>query len=77
MLAGNPHGGEHLKDLLVGQILWVTWEQLIPVFLLSVVIIAIWLSFKKHIGGQIFYIIFALAITASVQLVGVYLVFQA
>ena len=23
LLAGNPHGGEHLKDLLVGQILWV------------------------------------------------------
>ena len=22
LLAGNPHGGEHLKDLLVGQILW-------------------------------------------------------
>ena len=23
MLAGNPHGGEHLKDMLVGQILMV------------------------------------------------------
>ena len=23
LLAGNPHGGEHLKNLLVGQILWV------------------------------------------------------
>ena len=23
LLANNPHGGEHLKDLLVGQILWV------------------------------------------------------
>jgi zinc/manganese transport system permease protein len=22
VLAGNPHAGEHLKDLLVGQILW-------------------------------------------------------
>src|SRR5512137_1347383 len=28
VLAGNPHGGEHLKDLLVGQILWVTPGQL-------------------------------------------------
>ncbi|HKW53168.1 MAG TPA: metal ABC transporter permease [Stellaceae bacterium] len=27
----NPHGAENLKDLLVGQILWVTPEQLIPV----------------------------------------------
>ena len=23
LLADNPHGGEHLKDLLVGQILWI------------------------------------------------------
>ena len=23
LLANNPHGGEHLRDLLVGQILWV------------------------------------------------------
>ncbi|NTV88164.1 MAG: metal ABC transporter permease, partial [Burkholderiaceae bacterium] len=28
LLAGNPHGGEHLKDLLVGQILWVSTQQL-------------------------------------------------
>jgi zinc/manganese transport system permease protein len=24
LLAGNPHGSEHLKELLVGQILWST-----------------------------------------------------
>ena len=28
VLAGNPHGGEHLRDLLVGQILWVGAVQL-------------------------------------------------
>jgi zinc/manganese transport system permease protein len=26
MLAENPHGGEHLKELLVGQILWVNYD---------------------------------------------------
>lgn len=31
LLADNPHGGEHLKDLLVGQILWVDYSQLIPI----------------------------------------------
>ncbi len=76
MLAGNPHGGEHLKDLLVGQILWVTWEQLLPIFILSIVIMVTWLVFKKHISHQAFYLLFAIAITASVQLVGVYLVFS-
>ena len=33
LLADNPQGGEHLKDLLVGQILWVNYAQLIPVAL--------------------------------------------
>ena len=47
MLAGNPNGGEHLKDLLVGQILWVSTAQIG------------WLT----------------AVTASVQFIGVYLVF--
>lgn len=75
LLAGNPHGGEHLKDLLVGQILWVTWEQLIPVFILSIIITPIWFYYKKRIGSYGFYILFAIAITSSVQLVGVYLVF--
>ena len=35
LLAENPHGAEHLKDLLVGQILWVTWDMLIPVAKIS------------------------------------------
>ncbi len=75
LLAGNPHGGEHLKDLLVGQILWVTWTQLIPVLMLSLVISLIWFLYRKRIGRYGFYILFAIAITSSVQLVGVYLVF--
>jgi zinc/manganese transport system permease protein len=29
VLSGNPHGGEHLKDLLVGQVLWVNTTQLL------------------------------------------------
>ena len=28
LLAKNPHGGEHLRDLLAGQILWVSYAQL-------------------------------------------------
>lgn len=76
LLAGNPHGGEHLKDLLVGQILWVTWEQLLPVFILSIFIALIWFGLKKYLNSYGFYILFAIAITSSVQLVGVYLVFS-
>ncbi|MGH8172771.1 MAG: metal ABC transporter permease [Rhodanobacteraceae bacterium] len=75
LLANNPHGGEHLKDLLVGQILWVSASQLIPVAVLSaLLLVAMWLL-RERLSGLVFYGLFALAITASVQLVGVYLVF--
>ncbi|WP_457098068.1 metal ABC transporter permease [Lysobacter sp. P5_B9] len=75
LLADNPQGGEHLKDLLVGQILWVSYAQLIPAAVLSAVLLAfMWLRGGK-LAGLLFYALFALAITASVQLVGVYLVF--
>jgi zinc/manganese transport system permease protein len=76
LLANNPHGGEHLKDLLAGQILWVSLSQLIPVMLLTLVILSLWFRFKDRIGRAGFYTLFALAVTASVQLVGIYLVFS-
>ena len=64
MLSNNPHGGEHLKDLLVGQILWVGKTQIL------------WLGLVTVVLGLVgFYVLFALVVTQSVQLVGVYLVF--
>jgi len=75
LLANNPHGGEHLKDLLVGQILWVSASQLIPVAVLSALLLAAMWFWRDRLSGLLFYGLFALAITASVQLVGVYLVF--
>jgi len=75
LLANNPQGGEHLKDLLVGQILWVSYGQLVPAAILSALLIALLLWRRGSLHGLLFYGAFALAITASVQLVGVYLVF--
>ena len=75
LLATNPHGGEQLKELLVGQILWVSYEQLVPVAILYTVILGLWLKLSQQASPLYFYLLFALTITASVQLVGVYLVF--
>jgi zinc/manganese transport system permease protein len=76
LLAGNPHGGEYLKDLLVGQILWVGGSQLIFVAVLTAIICAAWFGVgEKRLGRLGFYLLFGLAVTTSVQLVGVYLVF--
>lgn len=77
LLANNPHGGEHLKDLLVGQILWVGPAQLIALAAVSVALLAAMaLGAVRRLGRFGFYATFAVAVTASVQLVGVYLVFS-
>jgi len=75
LMSRDVHAGEHLKDLLVGQILWVSHTQLVVTTLLSAVLLAVW-HFVQHRQNQFaFYALFAVAVTASVQLVGIYLVF--
>ena len=75
LLASNPHGGEHLKELLVGQILWVTPTRLPLVALVYAVLLA-FMATRGERGGRVaFYLVFAVAVTISVQLVGLYLVF--
>ena len=76
LLAHNPHGGEHLQEVLAGQILWVTWNDLLPLALLTLVLGTIWFKYREALGPGGFYVIFAIAVTASVQLIGVYLVFS-
>ncbi len=75
LMSHDTHAGERLKDLLVGQILWVSNTQLIATAILSAAILAIWKWLGSNPGNFAFYALFALAVTASVQLVGVYLVF--
>jgi zinc/manganese transport system permease protein len=75
LLANNPRGGEHLKDLLVGQILWVSVGGLWPIALFYAAVLAIWFRFRDRLGLVGFYVLFALVVTQSVQLVGIYLVF--
>jgi zinc/manganese transport system permease protein len=75
LLANDPHGGDNLKDLLAGQILWVSNAQLIRTAVITAVFALVWFTFRERVGRVGFYVLFALVVTASVQLVGVYLVF--
>jgi zinc/manganese transport system permease protein len=75
LLAANPHGSEHLKEMLVGQILWVTPQQLLPVALVYGGVLAAWFLGGARLGRLGFYVLFALVVTISVQVVGLYLVF--
>lgn len=75
LLARHPHGGEHLRDLLAGQLLWVSWQQLLPVAVLYLGVLALWFGPAQRWQRLGFYLLFAVTVTASVQLVGVLLVF--
>ena len=75
LLASNPHGSEHLRDLLVGQILWAEPARLGWTALVYAGVLAAWFGLRGQLGRAGFYVLFALCVTLSVQLVGLYLVF--
>jgi len=75
LLANDPHGGEDLKDLLAGQILWVSPAQLLRAAVLTALVLVAWFGYRERLGRVGFYVVFAVTVTVSVQLVGVYLVF--
>ena len=83
------HGAEHIKNLLVGQILWVGWEDvfktasiysivgLVHYFFRKQLLAA---SFKKSSTGSLwdflFYALFGVIITSSVRVAGILQVFS-
>lgn len=75
LLATNPHGSERLKDLLIGQILWANPAHLTLAAIASAALLALWFGLHRQLGRTGFYVLFACAVTVSVQLVGLYLVF--
>jgi len=75
VLAKNPHGSENLKDLLSGQILWVNPGRLPYDALFYGLILMLWFGFRERLGRMGFYALFGCAVTVSVQLVGLFLVF--
>ena len=75
LLSSNVHGSEHLRDLLVGQILWVQPLQLFVAAAVYACVLALWFGARARLGRTGFYLLFACVVTLSVQLVGLYLVF--
>ena len=74
-LANHPHGGEEIQHILSGQILFISWSEILAFIPLYLVAALLWLSVPSVRSGLGFFILFALVVTASVQLVGVYVVF--
>jgi len=83
------HGSEHIKDLLVGHVLWVTWSDVgKTAAIYAAVSLAHWVfrgrllraSFSREREGHglsdfLFYALFGLVITSSVSMAGVLQVF--
>lgn len=76
LLAYDPHGGELLKQTLNGSILWLTFTDTAHHAAIYVVLLVLFWQRPQLIEGRMFYLLFSLAITSSVQMVGIYLVFS-
>jgi zinc/manganese transport system permease protein len=75
LLAHDAHGGEQLKDILAGQILWVSWSSMLTGAIALLCLLPVLHS--SRIRNRLwFYPAFAVCVTLSVQWVGIYLVFS-
>jgi zinc/manganese transport system permease protein len=74
-LANHPQGGEEIQHILSGQILFISWTEILAFFPLYAATALLWFGVPRMRTGLGFFGIFALVATASVQLVGVYVVF--
>ena len=84
------HGAEHIKDLLVGQVLWVSWQDVLKTSLIYGGVAIVHFIFRKQLigasfgtlGGKtgvwdfLFYALFGIVITSSVSVAGVLQVFS-
>lgn len=74
LLSGNPHGAESLDQLLAGQLLWVQWADAWWLMVCSAAVIVASVA-GLLTNRWLFYGLFAVTITFSVPLAGIFLVF--
>lgn len=83
------HGAEHLKEALVGQILWVSWPEVATTAAIYAAVGLVHFVFRKQffassdprvrthgIWDFLFYAIFGVVITSSTHIAGVLMVFS-
>ena len=84
------HGSEHIKEILIGKILWVSWDDVLKTGIIYSIVAFIHYLFRKQIMQStlskssenyvwwdfIFYALFGVVITSSVGVAGILLVFS-
>jgi zinc/manganese transport system permease protein len=74
-VADHPRGGEEIQHILAGQILFVSWSDAVVFAPFYAIAAGLWFGCPRIRQGLPFFLLFALVVTMSVQLVGVYVVF--
>ncbi|MFC3150414.1 metal ABC transporter permease [Litoribrevibacter euphylliae] len=75
VLTQDSSAHETFQQLMLGQILWVSYEDVLTLCGYTLVLIITWRLIQQFNKELAFYITFALTITMSTQFIGVYLVF--
>ena len=75
VLANNPHGAEHINDILSGQLLFADWPRVVFAGIVFLTATALIYTKPEIFLKKYFYVVLACVITTSVQICGVYLVF--
>ena len=75
-LSNDPNGAEHMSTVLGGRILWLQWSSLLTLSVASTSLLIALFFYPGLLKGKLFYPIFAVLVTMSVKLSGVYLVFS-
>lgn len=84
------HGSEHIKEILIGKILWVSWADVTMTAIIYSLVALIHYVFRKQIMKAthnksnennvwwdfVFYALFGVVITSSVGMAGILLVFS-
>ncbi|WP_119157726.1 metal ABC transporter permease [Caldimonas tepidiphila] len=75
-VSADPHGHQKLSAMLAGDVLWVNWQDLLPLSIASVTVLLLQ-SFRPQLLSRTwaFYPCFAILVSLSVPLLGLYLVF--
>lgn len=83
------HGAEHIKEILIGKILWVSWDDVLKTAVIYSIVAIIHFIYRKNIFAAtldrdnsspfwdfVFFALFGVVITSSVGIAGILLVFS-
>lgn len=75
VVSNDPHGAQQLARTLNGDLLWVTGQSLKPLAVVALVVVLWQLAGSDRVRSTLFLPLFAVTVTLTVDLAGIYVVF--